>query len=115
MTVIDRLTFENHHYVIELTNGSLMFYREESDGFSFFSSPIKSSIVTNDLKSPTTLLRMIASKVKRFLYANNVRWFYFTVDDIKRKSIYTKFLSSLKNYNYQITDDTVNVSLINRA
>ncbi len=112
MTIIDRFTFANHHYVIELTNGSLMFYREELDGFSFFSEPIKSSIITNDIKSPTTLLRMIARKVTRYLYDNRIKYFYLTVDDTKRKRIYENFLSGLAEYNYQVTDDIINVSKV---
>jgi len=109
MTVIDRFIFEEHHYTIELTNGSLAFYREESDGFSFFSEPIKSSTISNDIKSPVTLLRCIATKVKHHLYKNKIKYFSLTVDDEKRKRVYIKFLADLVGYDYQITDDTINV------
>jgi len=111
MTILDRFKFENHDYVIEMQNNNfIVFYRESfNDPFNAFAEPTKSSSITNDIKNPIALLRMISSKVKQYLYANNIRYFYLTVDDPKRKRLYLKFLDNLVGYSYQVTGDTINI------
>jgi len=108
--IIDKFRFENKDYVIELQDSMFMvFYREEADSFSWFSEPVASSQITNDIKEPTKLLRRIANKVKQFLYEKKVKYFYLTVDDDKRKRLYLHFLKKLSGYDFQVTDNTINV------
>jgi hypothetical protein len=107
--VIDKFRFENKDYVIALQdNNALVFYREEFDAFSW-SEPILVASVTNDIAKPIKLLRLIAKKVKQFLYKNKVKYFYLTVEDDKRKRLYIRFLEKLAGYQYQVTNDTINV------
>lgn len=108
--IIDKFKFEDKDYIIELQDSDfIVFYREKPDSFSFFSDPIPESRVTNDINKPIRLLRMIAEKIKHFLYQKQTKYFYLTVDDDKRKRLYIKFLNNLSGYNYQVSDNTINV------
>jgi len=57
------------------------------------------------INNPTALLRTIASKVKHYLYKNNINYFYQPADDNKRKRIYTK----LAGYDILFQKNTINV------
>ena len=107
--IIDKFRFENNDYVIDLQyNNSMVFYREAPDLFSWFSDPIVVTEVTNDIHNPLKLLRMIAEKMKHFLYDKKVPYFYLTVEGDKRKWLYMKFLDKLSGYHYQVSNDTIN-------
>jgi len=109
--IIDKFRFENKHYIIELQeNNAIVFYREEFDSFSWPSSePILVASITNDIVKPVKLLRLIAVKIQQFLYKNKVQYFYLTVEDNKRKKLYIRFLKKLIGYQYQVTNDTINI------
>ena len=108
--VIDHFRFENKDYVIELQDKVfLVFYRLVADSFNFFDDPTPTSQITNDIKHPTRLLRLIENKIRHYLYKHKVKYFYLTVNDDKRKRLYIHFLKHLPGYDFQVTNDTINV------
>lgn len=108
--VTDRFRFENKDYVIALQdNDAMVFYREEIDSFNWFSTPILVVNITNDVHDAIKLLRLMAEKVKQLLYENKIRYFYLTVEDDRRNQLYIKFLKKLSGYEFQVSDNTINV------
>ena len=111
--VIDHFRFENKEYVIELQDKVfLVFYRLVSDSFNFFDDPIPTSQITNDIQDPTRLLRLVENKTRQYLYKNKVKYFFLTANDDKRKRLYIHFLKHLPGYDFQVTNDTINVFAI---
>jgi len=108
--VIDHFRFENKEYVIELQDKVfLVFYRLVTDSFNFFDEPAPTSQITNDIQNPIRLLRLIENKIRHYLYKHKVKYFYLTVNDDKRKRLYIHFLKHLPGYDFQVTNDTINV------
>ena len=108
--VIDHFMFENKEYMIELQDKVfLVFYRLTSDSFNFFDDPVPTSQITNDIQNPTRLLRLMENKIRHYLYQHKVNYFYLTVNDDKRKRLYIHFLKHLSGYDFQVTNNTINV------
>jgi hypothetical protein len=108
--VTDRFRFEKNNYVIAFQdNDAMVFYKEELDSFKWFSDPIMLVNITNDVHNTIKLLRLLAEKAKQLLHGNKIKYFYFTVEDDRRKQLYIKLLKKFSRYEYQVAGDTINV------
>jgi len=108
--IVNRFRFENRDYIIALQDdNSVVFYRVEADKFSWFSAPYKILTETHDIKRPISLLRLVASKIMHDLYKNKIKYFSLKVPNDKLKRISMNFLNTLCDYDYQVSNDTINV------
>ena len=110
----NRVRFENKDYIIALQDDhSVVFYREVADKFSWFSTPLKVVTETNDIKRPLRLLRLVANNIKQDAYKNKLKYFSLKVSNDKLKRITLNYLNSLSGYEYQVSNNTINVFIKN--
>jgi len=105
-----RFRIENKDYIVTLqNNNSVVFYREEADEFNWFGEPVKILTETHDIKRPICLLRLVASKIKHDLYKNKIKYFSLKVPNNNLKRISMNILNTLSDYDYQVSNNTINV------